>query len=66
MAMPSKKELDRVRKKLSKIEPTKILPADATKLDKLKFEPCKPARLTRYTLVKSVCIDHNIAYNFLH
>ena len=41
MAFPSQKELARVRKKLEKIEPVRLLPSDASKSDKLKFELCK-------------------------
>jgi predicted XRE-type DNA-binding protein len=41
MAFPNKKELDRVRKKLAKVEPTRALPPNASSADKLKFELCK-------------------------
>lgn len=41
MAFPSQKELERVRKKLQKMDPVRLLPADASKADKLKFELCK-------------------------
>ena len=41
MAFPNKKELERVRKKLEKVDPVRLLPSDASKADKLKFELCK-------------------------
>ncbi len=41
MAFPSKKELERVRKKLAKVEPTRALPPNASSADKLKYELCK-------------------------
>ena len=41
MAFPDKKELERARKKLEKVQPVRLLPADASKADKLKFELCK-------------------------
>lgn len=41
MGMPPKKELERVRKKLEKVEPTHGLPPNASKSDKLKYELCK-------------------------
>lgn len=41
MGMPSKQELERVRKKLSKVEPTFILPRNASVADRLKYDICK-------------------------
>lgn len=41
MGFPDQKELSRVRKKLSKVEPTRSLPKDASKSDKLKYELCR-------------------------
>jgi len=41
MSFPDEKELSRVRKKLSKVEPTHPLPKDASKSDKLKYELCR-------------------------
>lgn len=40
MNFPNKKELERVRKKLSKVEPTRPLPKNATKVEKLKYDLC--------------------------
>jgi predicted XRE-type DNA-binding protein len=41
MSFPSERELARVRKKLEKIEPTKLLSKSASKADHLKFDLCK-------------------------
>jgi predicted XRE-type DNA-binding protein len=41
MGFPDEKELSRARKKLSKVEPTRSLPKDASKSDKLKYELCR-------------------------
>ena len=41
MPLPSKKELNRARKKLASVEPTRGLPEDASKADQLKYELCK-------------------------
>lgn len=41
MAFPNKKELSRARQKLTKVEPTRLLPPDASSADKLKFDLCK-------------------------
>ncbi len=48
MGLPDQKELARVRKKLSKTEPTHPLPKDATKSEKLKYELCR--HFVRYLL----------------
>lgn len=41
MDFPNSKELEKVRKKLEKVEPVRLLPSGASKADKLKFELCK-------------------------
>lgn len=41
MGFPDEKELSRARKKLSKVEPTRPLPKNASKSDKLKYELCR-------------------------
>jgi predicted XRE-type DNA-binding protein len=41
MGMPPKKELDKMLKKLDKVEPTHGLPPNASKADRLKYELCK-------------------------
>lgn len=41
MGMPPKKVLDEMRKKLEKAEPSRLLPPNASKADRLKYELCK-------------------------
>lgn len=41
MGFPDQKELTRAKKKLSKVEPTRSLPKNASKSDKLKYELCR-------------------------
>lgn len=41
MGFPDEKELARARKKLAKAEPTRVLPKNASKSDKLKYELCR-------------------------
>ena len=41
MGMPPKKVLDEMRKKLEKAEPSHLLPRNASKADRLKYELCK-------------------------
>lgn len=41
MGMPPKKVLDEMRRKLEKVEPTRGLPPNASKADRLKYELCK-------------------------
>ncbi|MBT4760755.1 MAG: XRE family transcriptional regulator [Bdellovibrionaceae bacterium] len=41
MAFPSQKEVERIRKKLAKVEPTMPMPKNATKAEKLKYELCR-------------------------
>ena len=41
MPLPNTKELSRARKKLANVEPTRGLPANASKTDQLKYELCK-------------------------
>ncbi len=41
MGMPSKKELDKIRKKLLKAEPSWSIPDDASNSDKLKGKICQ-------------------------
>ena len=52
MGFPSQKELERVRKKLSKVEPTRALPKNASKTDKLKYELCR--QFVKYLLKNKV------------
>lgn len=41
MGLPSRKELDSIMKELESIEPTKLLPKNASKSDRLKYDLCK-------------------------
>lgn len=41
MSFPSKKELERVKKKLKNVEPTPVLTSSASVADQLKFALCK-------------------------
>ncbi len=41
MSFPSKKELERVKKKLKNVEPTPVLSSSASVADQLKFALCK-------------------------
>ncbi len=41
MGMPPKKVLDEMRKKLEKVEPSRLLPPNASRADRLKYELCK-------------------------
>lgn len=41
MPFPSKKEIKRIRAEMGSIEPVRLLPKDASKVDKLKFELCQ-------------------------
>ena len=41
MSFPSKKELERVKKKLKTVEPTRVLSSSASVADQLKFALCK-------------------------
>ncbi len=41
MGFPNSKELEKIRKKMDRVEPVRLLPSSASKADKLKFELCK-------------------------
>ena len=58
MGVPSKKELDRVKRKLAKVEPTRVLSKNASKSDKLKYELCK--QFVKY-LIKSKMTQKELA-----
>lgn len=62
--MPSKKELDRVRAKLENVEAVRILPDDASNVDKLKYSLCKifvtylrTSKTTQVDLAKMLDVD---------
>jgi predicted XRE-type DNA-binding protein len=64
MAFPSKKELERIREKLEKADPSYLLPEDATKVEKLKYELCKKFvshirknKVTQIELARKLNID---------
>ncbi len=41
MGFPSEKELKSIRAKLSKVEPSRLLPRNASKADQLKYKLCE-------------------------
>lgn len=41
MGFPSEKELKSMRKKLAKVEPSRLLPKNASRVDQLKFKLCQ-------------------------
>lgn len=51
MAFPNKKELERVRRKLEKVEPTYALPENANQVQKLKYLLCR--EIVGYLLFKN-------------
>lgn len=64
MALPNRKELERVKKKLEKTEPVRILPATAAKADRFKYDLCKKFviylrenNLSQLELAKELRID---------
>ena len=64
MGFPNKQELERVKKKLKNVDPIKLLPADASIADQLKFNLCKEFviyirknNLTQIELAKQLHID---------
>ena len=64
MTFPSEKELERIREKLDKADPSYLLPENATKAEKLKYELCKKFvvyirknKVTQIELSKQLNID---------
>lgn len=41
MGFPNEKELSKMRKKLEKVEPSRMLPKNASKADQVKFKLCE-------------------------
>ena len=41
MGFPSEKELKKIRAKLEKVEPSRLLPEHASKADRLKYQLCE-------------------------
>lgn len=64
MSFPSQKQLAAARKKLDKIEPTYVLPKDASVIERLKYDLCKKFvvylrqnNLTQLELARQLKID---------
>ena len=64
MTFPSEKELEKIREKLDKADPSYLLPENATKAEKLKYELCKKFvvyirknKVTQLELSKQLNID---------
>ncbi len=64
MSFPSKKELERVKKKLKTVEPTRVLSSSASVADQLKFALCKEFvvylrthKVTQLELAKELGVD---------
>ena len=64
MTFPSEKELEKIREKLDKADPSYLLPENATKAEKLKYELCKKFvvyirknKVTQVELSKRLNID---------
>ncbi len=64
MSFPSKKEADRVRAKLAKVDAVRVLPDNASSVDKLKFSLCKvfvsylrTSKTTQADLAKMLDVD---------
>jgi len=64
MTFPSEKELEKIREKLEKADPSYLLPENATKAEKLKYELCKKFvvyirknKITQIELSKKLNID---------
>jgi predicted XRE-type DNA-binding protein len=64
MSFPSEKELKAIRKKLADVEPSHLLPKNATKADQLKFKLCEKFviylienKVTQVQLAKKLKVD---------
>jgi predicted XRE-type DNA-binding protein len=64
MGFPSQKELKAVRAKLEKAEPSRLLPKNASKADRLKYELCEKFviyltkhKMTQVQLAKKLKVD---------
>lgn len=64
MAFPSKEKLKNIRKKLVQVEPSNLLPENATKADKLKYALCEKFvkylqknNITQIDLAKNLDMD---------
>ena len=64
MGFPSEKELKIIRKKLEKVEPSRMLPKNASKVEKVKYKLCekfvvylRENEMTRIKLAKKLKVD---------
>lgn len=64
MGFPSEKELSVIREKLSKVEPSRLLPKNASKADQLKYRLCEKFvvylmdhKMSQVNLAKKLKID---------
>jgi predicted XRE-type DNA-binding protein len=64
MGFPSEKELKKIRIKLAKAEPSRLLPKNASKADRVKYELCEKFvvylnqhKITQVQLAKKLKVD---------
>lgn len=64
MGFPSEKALAKIRKKLEKVEPSRLLPKNASKADQVKFKLCEKFvtylldhKITQVQLSKKLKVD---------
>ena len=64
MGFPSEKELKEIRKKLEKVEPSRLLPKNASKADQVKYKLCEKFvsyllknKMTQAQLARKLKID---------
>lgn len=64
MGFPSEKELKSIRAKLSKVEPSRLLPKNASKADQLKYKLCEKfviylteQKMSQVQLAKKIKVD---------
>lgn len=64
MGFPSEKELKSIRAKLAKVEPSRLLPKNASKADQLKYKLCEKFvayllqhKMTQVQLAKKLKVD---------
>lgn len=64
MGFPSEKELKAIRKKLESVEPSRMLPKDASKADQVKYKLCEKFveyilehKITQAQLAKKLKVD---------
>ena len=64
MGLPSEKELKAVRAKLARVEPSRLLPKNASKADRLKYKLCekfviylRENKISQVQLAKKLKID---------